>query len=499
MLLRTRSLTQNKMTTLLKIGSLLLIAGLLYACSEDSDTQEVTSQEVSVTFPAGKVVSEDQETLKVSITLNKPAPQSGSLVLEVDGDTERFSTTPEMQDNLITVPFQKGNLEISFYVNPIDNTTKSGNETLTFKVHDAPGFLTFGSQEFTVVITDNETTSTAVFVTVEGSVVEGDEDGFELMVALSHEFATDKQLKITLENPELVSFIESGLVFDANGVAILEVPTRISFLIFNVKGIDDALLKGHKELVFKLSTLSDDITIGSENQARIQLIDDELQNKPKGYQIEAGNWRISEEYVYNESGKVSELHWRRELPNLTTGVTYYEYDEATGLISHIQYHPEFHEYFTIENGKITKSETYQRGKKTAYYLLDYENNRIVGKQYFNIQDDGSFAESLVFLYLYYTDGNLYKQVTYVPDSKQAGEYVEVGYMTYADYLNNQIVFPGHEIVPTMTSQTRLHRTYEIMSGGVTQSYTLSYEFDSAGRLAKRYVNNTNEVAIYSYY
>jgi len=107
---------------------------------------------------------------------------------------------------------------------------------------------------------------------------------------------------------------------------------------------------------------------------------------------------------------------------------------------------------------------------------------------------------LQFGYLYFTDGNLYKQLSYAP-SVNGEEPVLLSTRTYEGYIDSANPFPMVEILPTVNTQAKLPSSFRVEENGVDLIYNLSYEFGNDGLVKKRTASSAQatEVAVYSYY
>jgi hypothetical protein len=146
---------------------------------------------------------------------------------------------------------------------------------------------------------------------------------------------------------------------------------------------------------------------------------------------------------------------------------------------------------------VIRSETIENGIKKSYALYDYDQaGNIGGKATYYLQSDGSYKQSLTFIYLYFNDGNLYKQLTYTPSDGNE-EYVLLSTRTYEGYLNVSNPFPVFEIVPTISAQIKLPSSYRMEENGVNLVYHFSYQVNENGLPISRSTNL--ETTIYAYY
>jgi hypothetical protein len=114
------------------------------------------------------------------------------------------------------------------------------------------------------------------------------------------------------------------------------------------------------------------------------------------------------------------------------------------------------------------------------------------------QPDGSFIFTLDFVYLYYTDGNLYKKMTYSP--VENGEPLFLSTDTYEYIADSVNPFPI-EIVYGQPAQSKLPSMFRHQLEGNSYEFAYSYEYLPDGRPSSRTVTGpgTRETARYVYY
>lgn len=223
--------------------------------------------------------------------------------------------------------------------------------------------------------------------------------------------------------------------------------------------------------------------------------------KPKSYVTHGGGWSSKKTYEYDETGRINKVHWVTETPFLRQGTDTYYYD-ASGQVERINRYSGRDDYYYYENGRIIRSETIQDGVLKSYSEYDYDPAGNVGAQalYHRNPYTGEMAQSYIFIYLYFNDGNIYKQLTYLPAS--GAEEPELhSTRTYDNYTDTLNPFPMIEILPNAVAQKHLPGTFRIEENGVDLQYRLSYEFDENGVLVKRVTTGPGgtEATVYEYY
>lgn len=279
------------------------------------------------------------------------------------------------------------------------------------------------------------------------------------------------------------------------GVIELEVEEGDLSASFTLVPVNDALIGGMKSVSFEVISVSNGFTVGEQASGEVEIIDDELAGKPKSFETSGGGWKVSRTYEYRPDGLIDKVRWKNETPNETTGTDTYFYSE--GKIARINYYPGRDAYFLWENGRIRSSEILENGIRKSYSEYDYDAAGNIGAiQEFTLQPNGEYVQSYVYIYLYFNDGNLYKQLTYIP-TELPEEYELTSTRTHENYLDKPNEFPVNEIVPTVRAQVNLPGSFRIEQGTTDLTYLFSYEFDSEGRVTRRATNG--EVTTYTYY
>jgi len=234
---------------------------------------------------------------------------------------------------------------------------------------------------------------------------------------------------------------------------------------------------------------------------RMVLKDDELVGKAKGYSIAApGGWTVKRTYEYDEQGRIVKILWEQNTPGHLGGEYNYVYNNA-GQVIEMTETPYVKTLYLWENGRIIKSEKYRDGILRSYFTYAYDAAGNVGEMAaFYRQENGEFKMGSLFVYLYFADGNIYKQLSYSP-IENSDEYALNSTRTYDNYLTKDNPFTMVDILPTVDTQANLPGTYREESGGLDLRYQFTYEFDDNGKPTKRTASSgsTHEVAVYEYY
>lgn len=338
----------------------------------------------------------------------------------------------------------------------------------------------------------------ANFENPNGVLYENDADGATVNILFSAPVKESGTVIIQMEGqPGAVPFTTEPAM-NAGGRLELEVAVGATSAGFALLPINDAVGNGNQTAAFSIIGAEGGIVKGNKLSYELAVMDDELPARAKSYQTTAGNWRVKEAYEYDGGGRVAKVNWEKATPALSTGTKTFTY-AGNGLIERVNHFPDNDEYFFQENGRIIRSEKIVNGLKKAYSEYDYDPAGNVGSQaLYNRQSSGEYALSLVFVYLYSEDGNLYKQLTYYPIA--GGEELElISTRTYEGYNNVANLFPI-EIIPGIAAQRTLPTSFTLEEHGMELEYKFSYEFREDGLAERRTTSGAgSEATTYEYY
>lgn len=342
--------------------------------------------------------------------------------------------------------------------------------------------------------------SIANFLVTDSKLNEVDHEGEILTIQLSSSLQSEGSIEINVESPNALYNTHFVTIPAAlNGKITLVPAIGESIARITVIPIDNSIITGELELSLTISHTSGSIRKGTELNQVVWISDDELTNKPKGYVVNAGLWGLKKIYEYDEAGRIQSVNIENYSPAKSTRTETYYYD-TSGRLEKINTHPEMDIIYTWSNGKIIKSETIEYGALKRYTKYDYDaHGNVSGTANYSRLPDGQFKMESLIAYLYFTDGNLYKSLLYIPTGG-AGEYTLLSTRTYEGYLNAENPFPMVDILPTVKAQKKLPSTFRIEENGMNLLYTFSYEF-SSGRVTRRTTTGGqgSETADYLYY
>jgi hypothetical protein len=495
-----------KQPLLLFLG-LTVLTSFLSSCEDDDAINTTTPGPAVIEFSIDESLIDESEIKKTfTITFNKPSPNDGQVKISFDQYRNLFSTDPPLSENgILSLNILKGTNKISFGLLPSNNSFAEGHKTVNMQLIQVPANFTLGTKKtHKLTILDDElgaNKSIANFIQVGPTLSETNTEGHLVQIHISEAAAVTGAIKFSAISTKATY----GKDYNTEPAFVdgqLEIPVTAgtSVTSFKVFPIDNETSNGELEIDFEITELVGNISKGARHKEIIKISDDELEGKPRGYQIAGGQWSLKRDIEYDEAGRISRAFIEQAFPNPVNRIETYHYNDAGQLVK-INLAPTTDRLFTWENGRVTKEEYVQNGTVREIQLFDYDaSGNIAGTQISHLQDDGSFLITLVQVHLYFQDGNLYKTLTYTPD-QNGGEPIFVSTRTYDNYIEAENPFPMANILPMVKSQTKLHSTFVIEEGGKVLQYDLTYEFDENGRVGKRFAKNgsTNEEAIYLYY
>jgi hypothetical protein len=154
-----------------------------------------------------------------------------------------------------------------------------------------------------------------------------------------------------------------------------------------------------------------------------------------------------------------------------------------------------------EGDRIVKSEEYTNNVLTKYTLYGYDIAGNVAEAAVHYkQPDGTLVLSMLFVYLYHMDHNVYKVLTYtIPAGSE--EQVLIATKTFDNYLDVENPFPMVEILPDQKAQNKLPASYRIEENGHDITYQFTYQLSSERKPLSRTATSPSgsETAQYEYY
>ncbi|MFZ5972020.1 MAG: hypothetical protein ACOYXA_10555 [Bacteroidota bacterium] len=486
---------------------LLGIATLSLTFTACKDEETLVPTPVSVTPAAAQFqqsswsTSENGGTLHVVINLNKPAPQSGTLHVQIAPDhMDKVTTLPVADNGIITVPVEKGSTSTTFRVQSINNSLMDGTKRLTMALVGASSGLALGTLKNTQIdIDDDDAPVPAAFMLNIGTVRENSELGATVMIVFAHPVPASGLIVVAplSENahPDEHYRTEPTLV---NGKLVLPVAAGAEHVSFNIFPTDNETFNADRSIRFTIESAEGGVKKGDQLIFDLSITDDELANKGKKYETVAGNWRVTRTYEYNEAGNLSKILWEQYTPHYQGGSYTYEY--VNGRLHKMVENANRESYYVWEGDRIVKEEQYTHGLLTRLVEYGYDQAGNIGEALFSYrQPNGEMKAGLLNVYLYFTDGNVYKKMVYSP--AEDGEPVLIGTHTYDNYMALENPFPMVEILPNVNAQPNLPTTYRYEGNGQDNTYQLTYQFGADGLPTSRTASSPSgsETTVYEYY
>lgn len=419
--------------------------GVLWAC-EDNDIQSLQGI-VSVQFQASElVIAEDNAGKVITVQLSENAISSGELNVEVSSLDDDFIIEPEPVDGVLSLTVLKGADEVAFTLTPNDNAVIDGDKIVTFTLSSVTDGMIIGDKKsLKTTITDNEIPATANFLLNQGSIRENNNEGAEVVVSFSGVVPGEGTLTLSLDS-DLASYGTHFVTEPAavNGKVILPVQTGVNHVSFKLFPVDDKLFNGERNISLLIEQANGAVSKGQGNTHDLKITDDELSTKTKGYTIGGGGWTYSREYSYNEDGSLAVIAWEKNTPAFSSGTYEYFYD-GQGKVVKVVDSPMHYNVYTWVGDHIVKEERFKEGVLVKYTLYGYDEAGNIGEVAVHYkQEDGSFLLSLLFVYLYHNDGNVYKRLAYSPIAG-TDDYSLLSTYTYEHYLD--VANPFSMVVP----------------------------------------------------
>lgn len=491
---------------------LIVMAIVLIFLSCDNDPLEPegnNSTKVTVKFeiPAREIL-ENGSPQMVFVKLDKPAPNDFNLVITPGNHFgQNLSSVPSIENGLINVPIVKGQTSASLKLIPLDNTQQDGHRVIELKIDPLQNpFIAGTLSTLKVTIKDNETTpaleSLANFIPRNLTLDETHTTWMEYQVHFSEAVANDSEIKITFSSEKGVHGVDyTSQPLAVDNAISLPVSAGSRVISFFVRPLNNANITGELKIRMTISETSAPIKKGHILEETLIVRDDELKGKPRGYEVTAGQEIQKKFYEYNADGRISKVDWETYTSFYRRGTDTYYYTE-NGQLERINKAPGRDVLYHWENGQIVKSDDIREGVMVYYHEYDYDDaGHIQGVVTYYREDDGSFTKGPFTVYLYHTDGNLYKSLSYQENHNPGEEPYLLSTRTYENYIDGVNLFPMTEVLPTIAMQTKLATIYRVQESGLDQTYHLTYEFRPDGLPEKRIATSPGsmQTAVYHYY
>jgi hypothetical protein len=446
---------------------------------------------------------ENSERATIVISFNKQASDHGEVRVQVSSsNVDKFQFVPEQHEGIIHLPFIKGQSQVSFEIFSVNNDVLDGDKTLDFTILSvSPGYDIGTNKTLVTKCIDDESPVRADFVAHEGTMRENNDSGGPVTITFSHETKGPGVLRLSIQSSNAIygtHFITNPPAVE--GIITIPVQEKKGWVSFIVTPVNDELYDAGRSVKYTIVEAEGGVEKGGILEHDLKIIDDELEGTGKGYEIFAGSWRYKKRYEYNEDGSISKVYWDQHTPGHLGGVYNYVYS-AGGQLDKIIRSTGREEIFIREGDRIVKSEEYSNNVLTRYTLFGYDDAENVAEAAVHYrQPDGTLKLATMIVYLYHTDHNIFKVLTY--DAVEGSEDpVLIGTKTFENYLDVENPFPMVEILPGHSTQNKLPISYRVEENGHDITYQFNYQISEEGKPLSRTATSpsASEIAYYEYY
>lgn len=486
------------------LGAIMLI--FLIGC--DDEAESISQQHGVVEFHVEEIIitEGDVQGSTVIVSFDRAATAAGSIRLVLDADLQqRIQTNPAHEAGVLLLPVTQGAGQVQFNIKAVNNTEAEGDKAFRILLEPSAGFTPGAKKTLQVVIQEDDTPGSAF------SLV-----NFKSGQATVSENATEIQVYSLVFTPAVTEpsnvvigiTADNAAAFTTNPASInnritLQAPVGTTELNITMAVINNADFNGDARVELTILSTDGVVTKGTQRTQAITITDDELMGMLKGYETTSGDGTEKRTYEYDLKGRIAKIKTERYAPHNTTTLTdTYFYDEQDRLVK-INAWAGRDILYTWNNNRIERADVYQDGVLIQYanYAYDEQGN-VAGGEPFYKQQDGVFKRGLFSVYLYYTDGNIYKALTYT-DSPDSEEPVLITTRTYDQYLDISAPLSMVEIVPTLKTQKHLVGSYRLENHSINSDlqYFITYEFRPDGKPSKRIAAaaGDTQTVIYHYY
>ena len=452
------------------------------------------------------VMDESASRDTIWIHFDKPTLRDGQIVITSDKATEGvFNSSPAFEGKSVTILYVKGDRRAALAILPMDNLLDNEDKVVNLAIASYGGDLSPGANktlELTIKDDENAEALESIVNFIDNPLTVWEEAGTAItyQLHLSEPAAANSSIGILINSSTAVYGTHlQTLPETTDGKLLLLISKGQKVASFQVVVNDNEEIGGELSVDFSITETTGSLTKGTLTSQRLIVRDDELKGFARGYETVSGNDIRKEFYEYDSKGRRSRLHWQTYTPFLREGIDAYNYDNNDRLLS-IDKSSGKSIHYTWTNDRIVKAEARSNNLLTEYAEYDYdENGNVSGSARYFRQQDNTYKRGLVNVYLYFTDGNIYKTLTYAQSGDE--EPVLVSTRTYEAYTTLDNPFPMVEILPNIKSQTLLAGQYRVEEAGTEISYNLTYVFNDEGRPEKRIASSIHgtQTAVYFYY
>lgn len=208
------------------------------------------------------------------------AAKEETVVISVTSATAQygrdFSTQPAAVNGKLQLNAAPGNRSTSFKVIPVNNNLKDGIREIQFTITSEGGIKPDTRSTAKIVLSDDETKAFLSFAQANASVVESNTDGYTARVLITPMAFSKGFADVTFTSANAVYgthfTTEPAIVNGKLRIPVLQGQTTVSF---KIKPVNDAVQLPMRSITFGVSSASEDLEAGMQNQLNFTIGDDD--------------------------------------------------------------------------------------------------------------------------------------------------------------------------------------------------------------------------------
>ena len=269
-----------------KMSAALLFAFIITACKKEETVQPnpgnpsqptvVKTQFSNAEFSLSENAGETSYELPFSTATSKQE----SVVLSFTSPTAQygvdFTTQPAAENGKIQLTVEAGKQSVGFKVIPVNNNIKNGLRELQFTITAEGSIKPEGRINAKIILADDDTKASVAFAQANGSVTEGQTEGYVAQIHITPMAFANGFIDVVYTSTNAVY----GTHFTTepaleNGKIRVAVAQNQSTVSFKIKPVNDAVQTPLRAIHFSISTTSEDLEPGMQNQLNFSIGDDD--------------------------------------------------------------------------------------------------------------------------------------------------------------------------------------------------------------------------------
>ena len=261
----------------------LIVVAVIWGCSKEDnlnpENQSTTLSSVDFLILNDSII-ETEDSLVVKLRFNRMASTDGHIFVKISGNAihgEHFTTRPATVNGIITLELLKGkqSAQLTILRSGISQTEKAINLILE---NPTKGFK-LGSQVSSSVLLKKKvgTIGSIDFSDVFIHISENESNGFQVNLNLSGSIAHTENVFIEMINPSGIMY---GTQYLTNPAAVqnelkLEVVPGTNTVSFKILPVDNNVISGNYEILFKISATTGQLKKGTITELIIRVEEDD--------------------------------------------------------------------------------------------------------------------------------------------------------------------------------------------------------------------------------